>query len=706
VRAATGRIRYAVALLALLLVALPARADETLRLKDGRTFTVTRMARRQGKVRFETQDGRVFEVPEDQVAEPSLDRIPSSEAQVLELKDGRKITVRRLARRGGMVLFETTRGESFSVPEGDVVSPPLASIPVIGPRPTPAPAEPPKPEPPTPETAPPVAPPPVAPPPPPPPAAVPRAEEDFVPYPDRWGILDLLPDDPRIVKGRIIDPYNQNVLKGDRPIIGNSVFLVLTGTLEAPVEARRLPVGSGVSTADPGSLEFFGRGNQFFTTPRGLVSVELFQGQTAFRPKTWALKAAGAANLNYLRVEENNLVNIDVREGKSRRRTDASLEEAFGELKLADVSHNFDFVSVRAGIQPFVSDFRGFVFADSNLGARLFGNASSNRWQYNAAYFDLLEKETNSDLNLFDKRGQKVYVANVFRQDAFAHGFTVSASYHRSQDDATVHYDANGFLVRPAKIGSVRPHEVTANYVGLAGDGHLGRVNVSTAAYYAFGSDTDHPLANRAQDIRAQMAALELSVDHDWLRLKGTFFWASGDDDASDGEAKGFDAIYDNSNFGGGAFSFWSRSGIALTQTGVLLKAPGSLLPSMRASKFEGQANFVNPGLLLAGLGLDAELTPKLKAVAVGNYLRFDKTGALDLLLFQPAIGKSIGIDLGAGFVYRPLLNENIVITAGVTGLLPGSGFKDIYSSICTVPGCGASSRSLWNSFLTLKLTY
>src|SRR5262249_35848229 len=152
----------------------------------------------------------------------------------------------------------------------------------------------------------------------PPPPPVPRAEDDFVPYPDRWGILDLLPDDPRIVRGRIIDPYNQNVLKGDRPIIGNSVFLVLTGTLEAPVEARRLPVGSGVSTADPGSLEFFGRGNQFFATPRGLVSVELFQGQTAFRPKTWALKATGAANLNYLRVEENNLVNIDVREGKSR----------------------------------------------------------------------------------------------------------------------------------------------------------------------------------------------------------------------------------------------------------------------------------------------------------------------------------------------------------------------------------------------------
>src|SRR5262249_39496669 len=152
--------------------------------------------------------------------------------------------------------------------------------------------------------------------------------------------------------------------------------------------------------------------------------------------------------------------------------------------------------SLRAGIQPFVSDFRGFVFADTNLGARLFGNAANNRWQYNAAYFDLLEKETNSDLNTFDKRAQKVFVANVFRQDFLSHGFQLSLSYQRSQDDASTHYDANGFLVRPAKIGSVRPHEVTANYLGFASDGHLGRLNVSQACYFAFGTDDDHPLAD------------------------------------------------------------------------------------------------------------------------------------------------------------------------------------------------------------------
>src|SRR5215470_8488795 len=59
----------------------------------------------------------------------------------------------------------------------------------------------------------------------------------------------------------------------------------------------------------------------------------------------------------------------------------------------------FDTTSVRAGIQPFVSDFRGFIFSDVNLGARLFGNFANNRYQFNAAYFNMLEKDTNSELN-------------------------------------------------------------------------------------------------------------------------------------------------------------------------------------------------------------------------------------------------------------------------------------------------------------------
>ena len=43
----------------------------------------------------------------------------------------------------------------------------------------------------------------------------------------------------------------------------------------------------------------------------------------------------------------------------------------------------YDFHSIRIGIQPFQSDFRGFLFNDSQLGIRLFGNRHNNRFQYN-----------------------------------------------------------------------------------------------------------------------------------------------------------------------------------------------------------------------------------------------------------------------------------------------------------------------------------
>jgi len=40
---------------------------------------------------------------------------------------------------------------------------------------------------------------------------------------------------------------------------------------------------------------------------------------------------------------------------------------------LGDLSVNYDFWSVRVGIQGFQSDFRGFLFSDNNMGIRLFG---------------------------------------------------------------------------------------------------------------------------------------------------------------------------------------------------------------------------------------------------------------------------------------------------------------------------------------------
>lgn len=552
-------------------------------------------------------------------------------------------------------------------------------------------------------------------------------DADFMVIRDRWRIG--MPEDPRFRKGDVANPYRQNVLKGDYPIIGNHTFLNITLASESAFNIRRVPVPQDVSSARPGSFEFFGRGRQEAFNQNFIFSADIFHGDASFKPVDWRFKVTGVANLNLLRAREVGIVNIDVREGRSRLDGFNAIEELFFEYRLGDTtkimpflrgkgsrdgdSPFFDTTSVRVGIQPFTSDFRGFIFSDSNLGARLFGNFGANRWQYNLAYFDMLEKETNSELNTINPRdlefrNQKVYIANIFRQDTFVLGYTTQFSLHYSDDRPTTEYDQNGFLVRPARLGDIRRHRVRSGYFGWTGDGHFGRWNITHALYQAIGRDSYNQLAARATRINAQMAAAELSIDFDWIRYRVAGFYTSGDSKPTDGTARGFDAILDNPNFAGGPFSFWNSQGIRLTQTGVALVEPRSLIPSLRSSKIQGQSNFVNPGLTLYNAGIDVDVTPKLRGFINYNYLRFNRTEPLELALFQNSIRHEIGHDLGIGFIYRPLLNENIVLIGGASGLRPGVGFTDIYSSNCngTPQGCGAGSPTLWSAFLKLRFVY
>jgi len=182
------------------------------------------------------------------------------------------------------------------------------------------------------------------------------------------------------------------------------------------------------------------------------------------------------------------------------------------------------------------------------------------------------------------------------------------------------------------------------------------------------------------------MGALELSKDHDWFRYRASVFWASGDTqsrvgDTRSGTARGFDSILDDTQFAGGQFSFWDQEQIRLTGTGVALVTPESLLPSLRSSKDEGQSNFVNPGVRVYNIGFDANVTPKLRGFVNLSYLQFDRTQSLSYLLFQSNVHRSIGTDSGIGISYRPPLTENIVLTTGVSSLVPGLGLRNIYNS-------------------------
>lgn len=533
---------------------------------------------------------------------------------------------------------------------------------------------------------------------------------------DRYGDKGARGRDIPFRRNRWYQPYDQNVLKGDYPIFGNDYFLILSGVSTSQLEIRRTPSGNNVSSANPDSNNFFGRPESLSFSQTIQLSFEFFKGQTVFKPRTWAIKISPTFSVpNYLNARENGIVNIDVRHGTSRVDLHASLEEAFAEVKLFDTNDNYDAVSARVGIQPFNADFRGFLYTDNNLGARVFGAFSNNKTQFNIAYFRQLEKDTNSGLNSLEGlRKQDVVIANFFRQDFLFKGYTIQAVGAYNHDRADTHYDSNGFLVRPALVGSFRPHSVRVGYVGINGDGHIGFLNLTNSYYFAFGEDGFNPIAGKKTDIRAQMAAVEASIDRDWLRYRASIFYASGDKDPTDDKATGFDAILDDPNFAGGQFSYWNRQGIRLVSTEVGLVQPNSLLPTLRSSKTEGQANFVNPGIWIYNAGVDAEITQTVKAVFNANYLRFDRTEPLEYVLFQPRVRHEIGYDLSLGVVYRPLLINNVTFTFGGNFFRAGKGFKDVYtdrSNNCPIPNfCTAQvpnpTKPQYTLFTQMKLIF
>lgn len=508
-------------------------------------------------------------------------------------------------------------------------------------------------------------------------------------------------------------PYLQSLLKGDAPIYGQDVFLNLTVSDFLQMEFRRLPTPSGVSTERPSSSEFFGRSEQFFVSNDLSIGVDLFQGETAFKPVEWAVRLLGVYNHNYIDVQERNVVNPNPQEGSTREKDFWSLQEIFGELHIRDLSNNYDFISSRVGVQPFVSDFRGFIFNDTNLGVRIFGNYDNNKWQWNIAAFDMLEKDTYSDLNAInERREQQILAANVYRQDLIWKGYTGQLNFIANFDNPSRHYDKNGFITRPAPIGNVRDHYVQAYYLGWTGDGHIGWLNIDHAFYQVLGEDGFNGIAGRRVDINAQMAALELSVDRNWLRHKLSIFYASGDDNPRDSHATGFDTIFDRPFFFGGPFSFYVHQGFNLAGTSVNFKQRDSLVPDFRTSKSEGQSNFVNPGAAIIGYGLDADVTPKLKAFMNVNYVWTVDTAVTKQVLFTNHASNDLGLDCSLGFQWRPLLTENIILSAGVGFFVPGQGYKEIYrANTVPVPGypsppAGHVDDFLYSGIVTVTLTY
>jgi hypothetical protein len=212
-------------------------------------------------------------------------------------------------------------------------------------------------------------------------------------------------------------------------------------------------------------------------------------------------------------------------------------------------------------------------------------------------------------------------------------------------------------------------------------DGHVGRLNITSAFYYALGKQENAPLSNAKSDISAYFAAAELSFDQNWIRWRASFLYASGDEDPYDDIETGFDAIVENPLFAGADTSYWIRQAVPLIGGGkVALSSRNGVLNNLRSSKEHGQSNFTNPGTVLLGIGADFDVLPELRISLNANQLWFDNTSSVEVARQQAGIAKNIGQDLSVATIYRPFMSQNIVLRLSYAVLLPGEAYQQLYS--------------------------
>ena len=529
-----------------------------------------------------------------------------------------------------------------------------------------------------------------------------------VAVPDRWRITSslcpsggdrsifVLYPNLAAVCHSTLDPFHHNVLKGDKPIRakdkpgflhGNDWYFIANAISDTVIEPRSFPIPVGNQTTErPGEDDTFGRSHSLVLAQTFITGISLLKGQTVFKPPIVEYRLTLATQINYVNVPERRVLSVKPSNNSQRYDNFVGVQEAFVDYHLGKYdSSRFDFFSLRVGIQPIQQDFRGFLFQDEQLGIRLFGNRDNNRLQFNIGAFWRLEKDTNSGLNSIVQtpRHDYVFLANVFRQDFPLVGLTsqLSVTYNMNREKNHAEVDTNGFPTRPALLGNLRGRNYDVVYVGYATDGHVGRINLTSQLYGAFGQDRNSFFNSEKAKIQAFFAAAEASYDIDFLRFRVSGLYASGDSKPYDHKETGFDAIFENPIFAGADTSYWIRQTIPFAGGGraIGLNGRNGILNSLRSSKEQGQSNFNNPGTILAGAGVDADLTPTFRLSGNVNHLWFQNTATLQALRVEGSIPKSIGWDVSAAAIWRPLASQNIVLRLSGAVFQPSSGFKDLF---------------------------
>jgi hypothetical protein len=483
--------------------------------------------------------------------------------------------------------------------------------------------------------------------------------------PDRWRLVEQL--------GRPVtlgNPYAaSNPLKGDRPTFGGDGFTNLSVTSNTLLEPRLIPSMSPLQSGTmPGATRTLTR-DETFLSQTVSFDAAVYRGDTVFRPPDWQWRFNPAINYSSTRAG-----------GADAGGGVFAIQGLSFEKHLRDVSSRYDFDSVRVGIQPFTSDFRGFLLSDQPLAMRLFGTRDDNIFQYNLAIISRVPKDR---VRLNDVgRGipnNQIALGNLYWQDFPVSGvtseFILALNRNRAAGPRQL-FAADGAAAGPAVKA---PHDYDVAYLGYGLDGHFGRLNATAMVYGLGGREQRGTFVDESTQVRSLFAADELSMDFDWRRVRLSMLHASGDGNPFDRRAQGFDTLTSSAIFAGSDSSFFFHQRLALAGGIFDLKSRDGLLPSLRAAGNSGDSNFSNPGLDLLGLGLDLTLTPQLTVSLDANQLWFDKTGVLDALLNQPAIPRRLGAEATVDAIWRPFATQNVIFRLSGSQMVRGPGFRAVY---------------------------
>ena len=167
----------------------------------------------------------------------------------------------------------------------------------------------------------------------PPPSAFPT---DQLPIPDRWRLIESL----GLVKENLLDPYNQNTYKGDRPINrvkvpwlpirGDDWFFVANLISDSVYEPRTFPIPVGVQTTeDPDRNDVFGGDFSQVCSQTSIAGFAPLPGSTTFKPPTVEYRVTLAYNVNYVDVPERRVLFVEPSRPSHRLDQFLGVQEAF-----------------------------------------------------------------------------------------------------------------------------------------------------------------------------------------------------------------------------------------------------------------------------------------------------------------------------------------------------------------------------------------